>query len=102
MSALIAGKTYGVAKNASIKMAQVFKCGELAAISDSVNAIEWIVKNHQKPAILNLSFGTFIEDGPSDAYGMSSAFYKKFTIFTRFISFCHSQTKPSEPPWMLA
>tara|TARA_B100001248_G_scaffold262731_1_gene261821 strand:+ start:178 stop:1608 length:1431 start_codon:yes stop_codon:yes gene_type:complete len=53
----IASRTYGVAKNANLIALRVLGCSGRGTTSDVIRAIEWISKNHKKPAVANLSLG---------------------------------------------
>jgi subtilisin family serine protease len=54
----IAGTIYGVAKEAIIHPVKVLDCnGETTSIH-SLSAIDWILENHTKPAVVNMSLGT--------------------------------------------
>jgi subtilisin family serine protease len=70
----IAGKTYGVAKKASIVGVKVFNDDPEpgATNSDIIQALEWVVsefKSHGKPSVVNMSLG----GGPSDALDQAVA-----------------------------
>lgn len=52
-----AGTKYGVAKKATIHPIRVLDCQGSGAISGVIKGVEWITKNHEKPAIANLSLG---------------------------------------------
>ncbi|MGB1012686.1 MAG: S8 family peptidase [Nannocystaceae bacterium] len=54
-----AGTTYGVAPDATLHSVRIFKCnGGITTLSGFLNSINWILSNHQAPAVANLSFGT--------------------------------------------
>lgn len=55
----IAGKTYGVAKAATIIPVRVLDCSGSGFNSDVVAALDWVAANHQDgvPAVANLSLG---------------------------------------------
>jgi subtilisin family serine protease len=56
----IAGKTYGVAKAATIIPVRVLDCSGSGFNSDVVAALDWVASNHQAgtPAVANLSLGS--------------------------------------------
>jgi subtilisin family serine protease len=55
----VAGKTYGVAKAATIVPVRVLDCNGSGYASDMIAALEWIAANHRDgtPAVANLSLG---------------------------------------------
>lgn len=57
VASLIGGTNVGVAKQASVVMAQVLDCLGDGKNSDLIDAISWIIETHQKPAIINMSLG---------------------------------------------
>ena len=64
MSGVLAGKTFGVAKEATIAPVRVFRCTDYAGTSKILAGLDWIVRDHRdSPAVANLSFG----GPPSDA-----------------------------------
>jgi subtilisin family serine protease len=65
----IAGKTYGVAKKANLIAVNVFPCdgGGFTAISNIIAGIDWVTRNHVKPAVVNMS----ISGGASDAQDLA-------------------------------
>ena len=57
VASVAAGLRVGVAKKANILVAQVLDCEGQGQNSDLVSALDWIISNHKKPAVLNLSVG---------------------------------------------
>jgi len=57
VAGIIAGKTYGVAKDATIHNVRVIGCDGTALMSQVISGIEWVTQHHVKPAIANLSLG---------------------------------------------
>ncbi|HEV2148257.1 MAG TPA: S8 family peptidase [Longimicrobiaceae bacterium] len=53
----VGGKTYGVAKAARIRGVKVFSCTGGSSNSIIIAGMDWVTKNHLKPAIANLSLG---------------------------------------------
>ncbi len=51
----VGGKTVGVAKKVTLHSARVFGCKSSGTLSAVLGAIEWIITNHIKPAVANLS-----------------------------------------------
>lgn len=52
-----AGTTYGVAKKATVHALRVLDCNGSGSNSGVINAVEWLMANHQKPAVANMSLG---------------------------------------------
>lgn len=63
----IAGSTYGVAKEARVYAVRALGCDGSGWMSDVQEGIDWVARNHQSPAVLNMSL-----DGPSSS-AMNSA-----------------------------
>jgi serine protease len=53
----VAGRTYGVAKQAEVVSVRVFGCTEGAPYSTVIDAVDWVTQNGQKPAVVNMSLG---------------------------------------------
>jgi subtilisin family serine protease len=51
----IGGATYGVAKGVKLHSVRVFSCDGVATWSGLLDAVDWIVWNHVKPAVVNMS-----------------------------------------------
>jgi len=51
------GRTTGVAKSAKIVAVRVLDCSGSGSVSDVVAGLDWVAKNHQKPAIVTMSLG---------------------------------------------
>lgn len=64
----IGGKTVGFAKNANLFGVRVFGCTGGTTTAAIVAGVDWVVKNHKKPALLNASLG-----GPA-SQAMDAAF----------------------------
>jgi aqualysin 1 len=64
VSGSIAGTIHGVAKSARITPVRVIGCDGTGSTSDSIEGIEWVTRNHRKPAVVNMSLGL---DGTSSA-----------------------------------
>jgi len=60
VAGIIAGKTYGVAKAAQIYSVRVLGCDGSATTSEVLAGLDWLMANHIKPAVVNMSMG-----GPS-------------------------------------
>ena len=56
VAGIIAGETYGVAKSAIIHSLQVLGCSNGSGqSSDLLMALDWVLANHHKPAVVNMS-----------------------------------------------
>jgi len=55
VSAIAAGRRFGVAKAATIHPVRIFQNGG-ATISTAVSGVNWIASNHVDPAVVNMSF----------------------------------------------
>ncbi len=55
VAGLAAGKKVGVAKRAIIVPVRVFKCNAKTSARNVIRGINWVTKNHKKPAVMNLS-----------------------------------------------
>jgi len=67
VAATVAGAHYGVAKQSNLYAVRVFdKCNGPTASSDIIAGLKWVIQNHIKPAVVNMSIGTSIQHGPLD------------------------------------
>lgn len=57
VAGVIGGSTWGVAKQVRLYGVRVMDCNGAGSISNVVAALDWIRKNHRKPAVANLSLG---------------------------------------------
>lgn len=57
VSGLAAGSTYGAAKRATLHPVRVFSCSGSTSSSLVIAGMEWVLSNHVKPAVANLSVG---------------------------------------------
>jgi subtilisin family serine protease len=53
----VAGKTYGVAKSASLVGVRVLDCNGSGTWSGVIAGVDWVTANHVKPAVANMSLG---------------------------------------------
>lgn len=63
VAGVAAGRTWGVAKGATVYPVRVLGCGGSGPNSAVIAGIDWLAANHQPPAVANLSIG----GGPSNA-----------------------------------
>ena len=59
----VAGQSYGVAKDAIIHPLKVFACSGGSTNSVIVDALDWLLINYQRPAVVNMSLG-----GPASSF----------------------------------
>jgi subtilisin family serine protease len=57
VAGIVGGSTYGVAKNVNIHSIRVLGCSGSSANSSTLNGINWVIQNHVKPAVINMSLG---------------------------------------------
>jgi len=53
----IGGATWGVAKSVRLHPVRVLACNGSGTLSGVIDGINWVTKNHQKPAVANMSLG---------------------------------------------
>jgi len=58
VSSTSTGTTWGIAKKATIHAVRVLDCQGTGAGADILAGINWVIANHQSPAVANLSLGT--------------------------------------------
>lgn len=72
VSSIIAGTNVGVAKLANIWLVKILDCEGNGRNAHLIGAVYWIIQNHQKPAVINLSVGGIaskaIDKAVEDAY----------------------------------
>lgn len=73
VAATIAGTTYGVAKKAIIHPLRAQDCKGGGPDSMVIKAVDWVYKNHQKPAVVNMSLYTATLPALEDAIRASIA-----------------------------
>ncbi|MFP2926584.1 S8 family peptidase [Pyxidicoccus sp. 3LG] len=69
----VAGSTYGLAKNAFVHSVRVLGCDGSGSISGVIAGIDWVTKNHQSPAVANMSLGGDVDQALDDAVRRSIA-----------------------------
>ncbi|MCP3098196.1 S8 family peptidase [Myxococcus sp. K15C18031901] len=68
-----AGSTYGLAKNASVHSVRVLGCNGSGSTTGVIAGIDWVTKNHQAPAVANMSLGGDEDRAIDDAVRRSIA-----------------------------
>jgi subtilisin family serine protease len=71
VAALIAGATYGVAKNASIKSIRAFNCLGGASEDALVEAMDYVLLHATPPAVVNISAGVGFPSRPVNGAALS-------------------------------
>ncbi|BCL82212.1 ricin-type beta-trefoil lectin domain protein [Ktedonobacteria bacterium brp13] len=61
IAGIIGGTTWGVAKNAKLYSLRNLSCTNVPATSLGMSAIDWVTANAQRPAVVNISWGTNID-----------------------------------------
>jgi subtilisin family serine protease len=69
----VAGSTYGVAKNATVHSIRVLDCKGSGTTEQVIAGIDWVTKNHQAPAVANMSLGGDVDQAIDDAVARSVA-----------------------------
>jgi subtilisin family serine protease len=62
VAGLLGSTKYGVAKGVKLYALRVFDCSDNGMVSGAVAALDWVVKNGLRPAVVNMSLG-----GPTSA-----------------------------------
>lgn len=57
VAATVAGTTYGVAKKATLHAVRVLDCNGSGTNSGVIEGVDWVMSNHIKPAVANMSLG---------------------------------------------
>jgi len=57
VASIIGGTNVGVAKLTSVNVLQVLDCDGNGTNSDLIDALNFVIANHQKPAVINMSLG---------------------------------------------
>ena len=58
VAATVGGTQYGVAKNVSLYPVRTMDCQGSGSMSNIFAGVDWVIRNHQKPAVVNMSLGT--------------------------------------------
>ncbi|MFF5715817.1 S8 family serine peptidase [Streptomyces buecherae] len=67
----VAGKEYGVAKQAKVVAVRVLDCSGNGPDADTIAGIDWVIKNGKKPGVINMSLGS--GGANADPQGMRDA-----------------------------
>lgn len=67
VAATVAGSVYGIAKNASVHAVRVLDCAGRGSTAGVVAGVDWVTRNHQSPAVANMSLGGAEDPALDDA-----------------------------------
>ncbi|HEU4556266.1 MAG TPA: S8 family serine peptidase [Longimicrobium sp.] len=56
VAAIVGGREYGVAKRARLYDVRTANCAGGVDTNDAISAIQWVTRNHRKPAVANISW----------------------------------------------
>jgi hypothetical protein len=73
VAGIAASEPYGVAKNAHVLAVRTNGCDGFGPWSNIVDALDWIVAHHVKPAVVNMSLGGGLSTAANDAIGRVTA-----------------------------
>jgi hypothetical protein len=73
VAGIIGGSTHGVAKNVKLYGVRVLGCDNRGSNSDVIRGVDWVTRNHKKPAVANMSFSTGASSALDDAVKRSIA-----------------------------
>ncbi|KAL7748267.1 hypothetical protein RI367_006226 [Sorochytrium milnesiophthora] len=62
VAGIVAGVDVGVSKQANIHSVRIIGCTDTTN-SDLIEAIQWVITNHVKPAVINISLGPKVDPG---------------------------------------
>ncbi|MCE9669570.1 S8 family peptidase [Myxococcus stipitatus] len=68
-----AGSTFGLAKNATVHSVRVLGCDGSGSTTGVIAGIDWVTRNHQSPAVANMSLGGDADRAIDDAVRRSIA-----------------------------
>lgn len=57
VSGTVGGSTYGVAKAVTLHAVRVLDCSGSGSTSGVISGVDWVTRNHQSPAVANMSLG---------------------------------------------
>ncbi len=63
----VGGSQWGVAKGVTLHAVRVLGCGGVGSGSATIDGIEWVIENHRKPAVINMSLGGGASQATDDA-----------------------------------
>lgn len=62
----VGGRTFGVAKDVTIHAVRILNCNNSASTFEIISGMDWVAKNHKKPAVANMSIQS--ANGNSDYF----------------------------------
>lgn len=69
----VGGITYGVAPDVTLHAVRVLDCGGSGTTSGVIAGIDWVIANHIKPAVINMSLGGGVSTAMNDAVARAHA-----------------------------
>ncbi len=63
----VGGTRWGVAKGVTLHAVRVLGCGGVGSGSATIDGVEWVIENHVKPAVINMSLGGSASQATDDA-----------------------------------
>ena len=69
----VGGTTYGVAPDVTLHAVRVLDCGGSGTTSGVIAGIDWVIANHIKPAVINMSLGGSVSTAMNDAAARAHA-----------------------------
>ncbi|MBB5868177.1 subtilisin family serine protease [Allocatelliglobosispora scoriae] len=82
VAGIVGGKSYGVAKKATLWSVRILGCNGMGQDIDVTKAAEWITANAQKPAVVNMSIYTDDKDIAASAIKSSIASGVQWSLIT--------------------
>jgi subtilisin family serine protease len=73
VAGIAAGGTYGIARNATVHAVRVLECDGYSYGSEIMSGIDWVTRNHRKPAVVNMSLVAYPDDMLDDMIRTSIA-----------------------------
>lgn len=80
VAGIVGGSTYGVAKGANLYAVRVLDCEGTGTLSGVLSGIDWVSKNHQKPAVANVSLEVLDSTALDEAVRNSIAAGVTYTV----------------------
>ncbi|XXF79268.1 S8 family peptidase [Myxococcaceae bacterium GXIMD 01537] len=76
----VGGATFGVAKDVRLHAVRVLDCNGSGSTAGVIAGVDWVTKNHQNPAVANMSLGGDKDQALDDAVRRSVAAGVTYTI----------------------
>ncbi len=98
VAGIVGGTYYGIAKEVTLHPVRVLNCRGAGATSDVIAGIDWVAKNHQSPAVANLSLGGPVSEALDTAIRNA---IKSGVVFTIASGNSNRDACSSSPPRVL-